>query len=350
MSCRADAMMGSCAPLDPQPLWYDDLLSCLQTTIGLALQAHGWDPVQALASGWRFSDSDTPVEPVEFYHPARDELGERFCVAHPVQLRWHHPVSREEADAGIMAASAAGSHVIVAVNNFHLPFRPAYHDVHAAHLLLLHEIDVGGGVASVHDPQPPAYCGLLSRDILDTARSSLAIDDGSDPFFAGASPSWRWLEVSVNGSQPDPSLPWVLNIMGRNLEFMLKPSEGPDALSALLDTLPWRLQEYGPRALRDIYVLGWPAQAEASLHSKFLSSVAQRHGQPRLAEVARAVDHVANSWTGFRVSAAHAASFRSHTGPLNVMRHGTTLLRRWQRCLDTYEDVHDLLTDRRGLS
>lgn len=334
-----------CTSLDPLPGWYDDLLSCLQTTIGVSVQAHGWDPVQALAAGWRFSLPAAPVEPVEFYHPAGGQIGERLCLHHPVQLRWHHPASRAEADAGIAAATATGSHSIVAVNNYHLPFRPAYHDVHAAHLFVLNRLGTPGGVARVHDPQPPAYRGPLSREVLDIARASLRVGDESDPFFAGANPNWRWLEVRVEGPQPSPSLTWVHAIMVENLDALLRQTQGPAALATFLDSLPNRVREHGPRALREIYVLGWPAQAEAGLHARFLASVAARHRKPRLAETARAVDHVANGWTGLRISAAHASTLSAPTAPADVFRQGATLLRRWRRCMDLYADMEGLLAE-----
>lgn len=319
------------------PSWYDDLCSCLQTTVGCVLERHGWDPVQALGAGWRYAAPTTPVEPVEYYHPAGDRLGESFCLHHPVRLTWHHP-DAGEAGTQLRTALRSGVTPIVAVNNFHLPFRPAYQDVHAAHLIAVTAADEANGEVRVHDPMPPAYRGPLPRAVLDRARESLSVEDDSDPFFAGSRPAWRWLEVDVRGPQPEPTLAWVRSVMRDNLAALDAPDAGPSALASVLERIAGRPAPCAPIALRDVYVLGWPAQAEAGLHASFLGSVARTLGRPQLAETARAVAAVAHGWTGLRLAAAHAARTPGGT-PDRAVALGGQLVRRWQECLAAYRHV-----------
>ena len=323
------------------PSWYDDLCSCLQMTVGCVLERHGWDPVQALGSGWRYAAPNTPVEPVEYYHPAGDRLGESFCLHHPVRLAWHHP-HPDDARTQLSTSLRRGLTPIVAVNNFHLPFRPAYHDVHAAHLILVTAVDEARDEVLVHDPMPPAYRGPLPREVLDRARESLPVEDDSDPFFAGSRPARRWLEVDVHGPQPDPSQQWVASVMRDNLAALDAPHGGPSALASALRRItgggPDTDQHGASIALRDVYVLGWPAQAEAGLHASFLAAAARTLRRPDLAETARSVAAVAHAWTGLRLAAAHAAR-TAEGGPARAVALGQQLVRRWQDCLAGYRRV-----------
>ncbi|GAB2331949.1 BtrH N-terminal domain-containing protein [Streptomyces griseoincarnatus] len=319
--------------------WYDDLCSCLQMDIGLVLERAGWEPVRALAAGWRFTAPTGPVESVEFYHPAGDRLETHLCLHHPVEFRWHHPVDAADAHRQLLDALERGVLPVVAVNNYHLPFRPAYHDVHAAHLLVVtgHRAATDGYLIS--DPMPPAFTGELPRPVLEAARGSLSIDDQSDPFFAGASPAFRWLEVGLTGPQPPLTPAWLRAVLHDNLAAQhADGGHGPAALSALLDTVLKRLREEGVGALQELYVLGWPAQAEAALHANFLADAARSLDWPDLAELGRWVDLVAHSWTGFRVAAAHAA-IGDGSGEEQVLSLGRRLLATWELCLDRLESV-----------
>ncbi|MFJ1895329.1 BtrH N-terminal domain-containing protein [Streptomyces sp. NPDC088115] len=320
--------------------WYDDLSSCLQMDIGYVLERAGWDPVQALGAGWRFSAPTGPVESVEYFHPAGDRIEEYFCLHHPVSLRWHSPRDAAAAHHDVVASLTRGVLPVVAVNNYHLPFRPAYHDVHAAHLLVVTGYEPEREVYRIVDPMPPAHRGDLPRSVLEEARSSLAVDDASDPFFAGSSPAWRWLEVRTTGPQPTLSLPWLREVVTDNVASMRGTggAEGPAVLARLLDELPGRIRREGRRALQEIYVLGWPAQAETSLHSTFLTRAGLRFERPDLVEAARWVDLVAHSWTGLRVGSAHGA-VADHPAEHRVTALGRRLLVHWEQSLQRLEDV-----------
>lgn len=317
---------------DPALPWYDDLCSCLQIDIGHVLEREGWHPVQALGAGWRFRAPKGAVEPVEYYHPAGEDLEEDFCLYHPVRLRWRRSADAAEAHHDLVGALRRGTPVIVAVNNFHLPFRPAYHDVHAAHLVLVTGADEERDLYHVVDPMPPAFDGELPRAALERARDQLDVDDDSDPFFAGSRPSWRWLDVEVTGPQPALDWSWTREAIRRNTAALRESDRGPQALTGLLESLPDRVAEEGTGPLRDIYVLGWPAQAEASLHGSFLAHAARRLDRPDLADAAREVDRVAHAWTGVRVSAAHlSAEDRPDLRQASAL--GQRLVLAWEQCL-----------------
>ena len=318
--------------------WYDDLCSCLQVDIGWVLEREGWDPVRAVASGWRFVAPPAEVEPVEYFHPATEALDLAICLHHPVRMCWHEPASEEAAHRSVVAALGRGVAPIVAVNNFHLPFRPAYHDVHAAHLVIVTGWDDGRGAYRLVDPMPPAFSGELPREVVARARAELVVGDDSDPFFAGRRPAWRWLEVRVEGPQPALTLPWLRTVLEGNLAALRGPGQGLAALRRVLEALPESIARRGEPALRDVYVLGWHAQAEAALHATFLAAAASALARPELAEAARWVDRVAHAWTGFRVAAAHAdpgepADLR------RVLRLSEELTLTWESCLRRLETV-----------
>jgi len=312
--------------------WYDDLCSCLQIDIGHVLELHGWEPVRALASGWRFTAPKEPVGSVEYYHPA---LGDHLCLHHPVTLRWHEPADAADAHRDLLEALGTGLPAVVAVNNFHLPFRPAYRDVHAAHLIIVTGYDPAADAYRVVDPMPPAYAGPLPRTVLEAARGDISIDDDSDPFFAGRSPAWHRLEVRPTGPQPDLDEDWLHTVVAGNLAELRAPGQGLDALASVLDGLAARVRADGVRALREVYVLGWHAQAEAALHAAFLYGAARDLRRPDLAEAARWADSVAHAWTGLRVSAAHA---EPRDLP-RVARHGDRLHLAWEHALQRMEQL-----------
>nr|AGS49849.1 hypothetical protein [uncultured bacterium esnapd17] len=305
----------------PAQAWYDDLCSCLQVDLAAVLDAHGWDGLQAVGAGWRFGLGTVDFEPVEYFHPAGPRA---FLRHHPVHVQWHHPEDRVAAHDTILEALSSGIRPIVAVDNYHLPFRPAYRDVHAGHLIVVEGFDPVRESFAVHDPMPPAYRGILPRAILENARESPNPDDGSDPFFAGTSPAWRWLEVRPEGEQPELTWPWLRDVILDNLR-----DNGLAEFQALLDDLD-------TEDLHRLYVIGWPAQAEASVHAQFLARAAQRLQRPALAEAARWVDLVASAWTGVRIAAAHAPADPA-AGLARVVRNGHTLVRHWQAALQRLE-------------
>src|SRR5262249_17301508 len=177
---------------------------------------------------------------VEFYCPAPDgDLARALAPHHRLCCRWHHPDGPEAALAALVEALRAGLPAIVAVDNYHLPFRPAYHDVHAGHPLVVHGVDPVRGTVDVLDPMPPAFQGPLPMAVLDASRASANPDDGSDPFFAGRGLDRRWLELRPAGEAPALTADWVESVLVRNREGLLDGRDGDGVLRGLAGLEAW---------------------------------------------------------------------------------------------------------------
>ena len=149
-------------------LWTRDLGSCLHGTLATVLLHDGHDPVEVLGAPWEFRRRPGAWTTEEYYFYAEpDSLAKRLALFHPFESTWHRGDGPGDVLDELRDALAAGVLPIAAVDNFHLPFRPAFHDVHAAHLLVVYHItdtDV-----YVSDAQPPAFQGPIP--IADFLRS-----------------------------------------------------------------------------------------------------------------------------------------------------------------------------------
>jgi hypothetical protein len=314
----------------PAGSWYDDLCSCLQVDLAAVLRWHGWDPVRALGAHWRFEFTPGTCEPVEFYHPSTSAL-----LPSEVHVSWHHPTSADDAD--LRHAVASGRPPIVAVDNFHLPFRPAYQDVHAAHLLVVTGFEAD--TVTVLDPMPPAYSGPLPLEVLDASRSSVTVTDPTDPFFAGSALGRRWLSVYPVAPQPDLTWDWLVGVLRSNLAGFAGPRvdssgrlSGLTGFGAYVSGLPSRIAADAAAVRQELYVLGWWMQATTALHGTFLARAGRALGRMDVVEAGRRVDLVAHEWTGLRITAVHGPA-DDLLAPRIVAR-GRRVLRAWERAVD----------------
>ena len=154
--------------IGPEPeLWYRDLVSCLQATFGSVLARAGADPLSVLGAGWRFLHRPGDVRSEEFYYPCpasksgEIDLGSALAPHHELHSRWWQPADENDVWREVRETLADDRLVIAAVDNFHLPFRPAYGDVHAAHLVVVYGLDETRGVVYVSDAMPPAFRGAV---------------------------------------------------------------------------------------------------------------------------------------------------------------------------------------------
>lgn len=324
-------------PLEP---WYHDLCSCLQVDAACVLSYFGHEPLMALGAGWGFCFRPDDWEPVEFFYPTPSgDLGRALAPHHPLLGRWRRPAGPAEADTELIKMLQEGVPPIVAVDNYHLPFRPAYHDVHAAHLVVVHGYDSDQNAFDVFDPIPPAFQGQLPAPLLYASRASENPNDGSDPFFAGSHVNFRWLELRPAGEFPALTKEWVEYVLAANRDTFLNGAplaegflSGLAGLQMYLTGLPERVMTEGERVLREIYVLGWAVQAATSLHADFLALAGDRLNYPVLREAGRWVALVAHEWTALRMAAAHAvARPESVTHELGWLR--PRMLNRWLEAL-----------------
>ncbi|MFF4104172.1 BtrH N-terminal domain-containing protein [Streptomyces sp. NPDC001903] len=330
--------------LGPVGYWRHELSHCLHTTAGVLLGFHGLDPVQALGAGWGFDYPAGDIRREEYYFPgAAEDLFGGLAPFHDVHSRWHEPADAREGWEQVRAALAAGTPVAVAADNFHLPFRPAYRDVHTNHLMVLYGFDDTTGDVFVADPVPPAFQGTIPLAALEAARDSgNPVHHDRDLFFTANPIGNRWLELRIGEDQPAFDPEFVDRVTAANLRALrAEPSAADTAaghlrglaglrtfLTEAFDRLP------GDPAVGDeVFVVIGPVLAVTGLHAEFLREAGRRFGELRLAELAREVDRVAHHWSALRIAVATAGPDRAAQVP-GLLRRTAALLDAYDRALD----------------
>ncbi|MGX7674002.1 BtrH N-terminal domain-containing protein [Plantactinospora sp. DSM 117369] len=307
--------------------WYRDPVSCLQSTLATLLLEAGHDPLEVLGLSWEFRYHPGDVRPEEYYWPCRrpGDLAGSLLPLHDVTSRWR-AIDPADPLGAWRDALAGGRLPVVAVDNYHLPFRPAYHDVHAAHLLVVYDVDETAGTVAVSDAMPPDFAGPLPAEVLLRSCGAAGVDDEQDVFFSGPVTSGgRWLDVRLPAAIPalDPGRLGLA--LDANAAGFAAPSDdawtGADGLRRYCAQLGTAAT---PELLAEAYTFGWGMQAQASLHGELLRTLGARWDRPALAEAGRRVEQVAHRWTAVRVTAAHgrddpagcAGPLRDHLGRL----------------------------------
>ncbi|MEV7026855.1 BtrH N-terminal domain-containing protein, partial [Kitasatospora sp. NPDC093558] len=270
------------------PQWYEDPLSCLQTTLGSILLEHGLKPVEVLglACEFAFAPDDVPRE--EFYRPVQSDRGVAadLCRHHDVESAW---TTGRDAD-DLIELIETHSSVIVAVDNYHLPFRPAFHDVHAAHLVVVpawRRTPDGAVEFYVSDAQPPAFQGWLAAEHLVNSWTSGNPSDTQDVFFSSSEIGGRVLTTRVRSQREELTDRQVMPALRDNLDRWTTGTAGAaDRVwtgRAGLARFVERLQESSadPADLRSAYTFGWAMHAQAFLHGPYPQEFAQRSKQDR---------------------------------------------------------------------
>lgn len=339
--------------------WYRDPVSCLQASLATVLLEHGADPVFVLGLAFEFLYKPGDVRPEEFYYPCRfpgDPL-RSLAPYHAVSSRWHHDATAEADDLAALAELAGEVSTrrfpIAAVDNFHLPFRPAYHDVHAAHLLVVCGVDVARGSVYVSDAMPPAFKGAISVGDFLRAWSSVNPQDSRDVFFSSIGIGRRRLVTHID----EPVTPLTPDHLSQALRANLaclnadRDPAGWGGLAGLgryLDDL-LRHASLGERqALSELYTFGWGMQAQAYLHAELLRGAGSRWDVPELREAARHVYSVSSAWTGLRITGAHRQAEPRQAVP-ELARHAGRLRRAYGLAADAIADAAECLASRREI-
>ncbi|MBM7172724.1 hypothetical protein JQK87_30920 [Streptomyces sp. G44] len=298
-------------------LWYRDTISCLQGTFATALLRAGHDPLHALGLHWEFRYRPGQVTSEEFSFPCPPgvELATALLPHHPVRSSWHQASGAGDGVAELLGRLDRGRTVIAAVDNFHLPFRPAYHDVHAAHLLVVSGIDPENGTVTVADAMPPEFHGAIPLTAFLNAWTSGNPSDEQDAFFSDTRIDRRYLTVEVGTPFPDLGPELLGTAIEHSLRLFRAPS--PDAhgdhvgrhgLRHFLADLVERARSGRAGALQHAYPFGWGMQAQAGLHGELLRTWGRATGRPDAAEAGRRMEAVAHAWSGIRVTTAHATA------------------------------------------
>lgn len=316
--------------------WRHDLAGCLHACAATLLAFHKVAPLDALGAAWGFYYPPADYRPEEYYFPCRPgrSLLESLAPYHPVWSRWHQPAHAAAGWDQVRAQVAAGRPVAVAVDNFYLPFRPAYRDVHANHLIVVCGFDDERGTVRVLDAVPPRFDDDIQIAELTAARDSgnLAEHD-RDLFFADQPIANRWLEVGVS-----PALPLTGDLARDHVRHNVSgfaaigPHEGLTGLRTFLDSAADRLAA-GLQVADELFIVAGTALATSALHADWLAQGGHAFGEPRWIELARQVERVAHHWTALRIMAA-----LSRGGAVSADR-----LRRRHRAL--LDDTERALTD-----
>jgi hypothetical protein len=292
--------------------WRHDLGHCLHTTMGVLVGFHGLDPLHVLGAGWGFAYRAGDIRREEYYFPCLSgSLLASLAPYHPVSSRWHEPADPGAGWRDVRDAVAGGQPVAVAADNFHLPFRPAYRDVHTNHLLTVYGFDDEAGTVLVADPVPPRFQGAIGIDELTAARDSdNPIKHDRDLFFTANPIASRWLTISVDGHVPPADLDFVRAAARANVAGYHPACTGDDLLGLaglrrFLTEWIARLPDGGDR-IDEVFVVAGAMLAITGLHADFLADAGRRFDRPVLVELGRQVDRIAHHWTALRIGVATA--------------------------------------------
>lgn len=322
----------------PPRRWYRDPLGCLHLTIATVLAEQGVEPLDPLGAGWSFRHLPGHVRGEEFYYPCvEDDLGPFLAPHHPLRAVWS--TTSDGADplqlfAGVIAA---GGLVVAAVDKFHLPFRPAYHDVHSAHLVVVYGVDRARGLVWVSDSQPPAFSGPVRVEDFLAAHTSANPADEQDAFFSDSTIARRQLVVEAARPFPELDEDGLIAALRANVAgFVATDDEriwtGLTGLRRYVDSVVAAASDGRQVPLREAYTFGWSMQAAAYLHGELLRLRGSQWRRPSLREAARRVQSVATAWTPVRVTAAHGWP-EPQAAAEALDRHGTRLVRRYEEAL-----------------
>jgi hypothetical protein len=299
------------------PFVRQELDTCLFAVAGSLLRHRGWDDVMALGASWDFAYPLHGVAREEHYLPIRSgSLMEALLPGQGVTSSWRTTGDPDRAWADLRTAVLAGHPTAVAVDNYHLPFRPAYGDVHSNHLIVVYGLDDDRDLAFVLDATPPRYKGPLAGEHLRNARGSANPGEGDrDLFFARSPIGHAQLEVAFPADPWQPSPATLRDVIERNLRGLHENADDPvwltglSGLSRLADIVERSAREH----CEDVFVFSGALLARRARHASFLARAAAALKTARLAEVAREVDGIAHQWTAVRILASREARERPET-------------------------------------
>lgn len=304
--------------IEPLQFWFHDLCSCLQDCFAILLIHKGHDPIVTMGASWEFFHSDKYVRNEEFYYPSpRGSLDKDLFPFHPVQATWRSSDDAYAAWEQIRSVLIEGRPVIAVEDNFYMPNRPAFGDVHAAHLVVVTGFDDEAEEVFILEPTPPLYDAAIPlRDFIRARQSVNEMRPNTrDFFFAGVGIDNRWIDVTIDPVFPEPDCDWVRKVLSANLERFHSGSRGSqaqvgiDGLAAYLDDIHERSAgPEGAAALCELYTVGWASQSATALHADFLRKMGRALEWDALSEAGRHVDQLANDWTALRLLGAHGGT------------------------------------------
>jgi hypothetical protein len=147
------------------------------------------------SSTMEFEEFSFPLNPIPFHKALAERIG----------LRLHLADERES----IAEELDSNRPVIVAVDSYFLPYRPAFGRVHSSRTIIVHPGPMQG-VVEVDDRWVPCYRGLVREADLEMARSStVPADQLLEPIFSGTALHGRWYAIKVEQHRPTDIQEWA---------------------------------------------------------------------------------------------------------------------------------------------
>ena len=272
----------------------------------LLLDLNGPHSAALLGVSWHMAEftPDTPAA-TEFDLPMRwEDYGDLLAAHSGIGLEYHACDEAGEAFDRL----ALGQPVILAVDSYYLPYRPAYRRINAARSLIATGIDRATDTVEILDTWMPTYRGPLALEVLDQARASLVPHDvRREPLYAGEPLRRRWWALALRSAPTIAGPGGVEQVMSALVAqatagvvrtptaYALERSRvcvaavlaesSPQALTARRSAALWLRGEIGLRA----YLLNF-LQLAAALLEDDLMTAEIRIWAPHLADLARARD------------------------------------------------------------
>lgn len=328
--------------------WRHDLVGCLWTSAATMLAFHGAPVLETLGAAWGFRHRPGDLRREEYYYPCPPgvSLYEALAPYHPVRSVWHEPADAEQGWLQARDVVLSGKPVVVAADNFYLPFRPAYQDVHTNHMVVLYGFDEARGTATVLDAVPPKFNGEITIAELTAARDSgnPQLHD-RDMFFTDNPLGNRWLEIEVDTAAfPSFDLDTIKHTIRRNLDGFRAAVDrdgyaGMVGQAAYFDDLAGRLAD-GENIRDELFLVAGAVLASTALHADWLALAGEATQIPAFAEAGRDVERIAHHWTAVRIMSALTPT--GDVSHIRLRRRFSALLSDQARVL---AKLDDLVTD-----
>lgn len=294
--------------LDGVRPWRHDLAGCLHACVGTLVDYAGFAPLEVLGSNWGFYYRTADIRPEEYYLPCPDgrSLLASLAPRHRISSRWQRPADAEQGWRQVREQVASGVPVVVAVDNFELPFRPAYQDVHSNHLVVVRGFDDEQRTVSVLDAIPPFFAGELPLAVLTAARDSANRSaHDRDMFFADDPIGNRWLQLLI---EDEPGSTHPAGHLAANLEAWRVDSgtgcyQGRDGVARFLADMCDRLAA-GDSIADELFVVSGVALATTAVHADWVADTGRTQQLAGWPELARQISRTAYHWTAIRILAA----------------------------------------------
>ncbi|BBB96527.1 MULTISPECIES: cysteine peptidase family C39 domain-containing protein [Bradyrhizobium] len=138
---------------------------------------------------WGFGNVDPAATATEFDLPCGwDFYAQQILGFSGIQLDYS-----EHGGGNAYDRVELGQPIVVAVDSYYLPYRPAWQRVHSARTLVVDRVSIDLGLAEIIDTWMPDYAGPVELADLDRARSSLVPENiEREPLYAGVTLRQRW--------------------------------------------------------------------------------------------------------------------------------------------------------------